>query len=78
MPKTNDEVLMKEKQFKKADIKILKAFADYILKTIESKGKVYKEKEYGSIEKMKQWKKNDYIKWLLQFDIVLKNKQEEK
>ena len=76
MPKATDEVIMKEKQFRKADIRILRAFAQYILKTIESKNQIYNEQKYGSIEKMKSWSKNDYIKWLLQFDVVLKNKEE--
>ena len=76
MPNAKEEVIMKEKQFRKADIRILKAFAQYILKTIENKGNVYNEEKYGSIEKMKYWSKNDYIKWLIQFDVVLKNKEE--
>ena len=68
-------VKMNYVRFNKANPKLLLAFADYILKTIEMNGEKYNEEKYGSIKDMKKWGKPKLVKWLVQFDVSLKQKQ---
>ena len=66
------EVKMNYIKFNKAPPKLLLAFAEYILKSVETKGCKYDEKKYGNLKNMKTWSKPKMIKWLMQFDVSLK------
>jgi len=67
----NKEVLLDKRNLKKADLKILKAFGEYIMLSLKNKGKEYNVAVYGEMP-TKKWNKNDYIKWLEKFDIKVK------
>ena len=57
----------------KADISILVALAETIIKSMIDNNGFYNEKQYGSIDNYKTWSKTKLIDWLGQFNLTVGN-----
>lgn len=57
----------------KADISILVALAETIIKSMKDNNGFYNEKQYGSIDNYKTWSKTRLIDWLEQFNLTVGN-----
>lgn len=55
----------------RADIRILQAIAETIIKSMIDSNGSYNEKLYGPIDNYKTWSKSKMIKWLSNFDLKL-------